>query len=112
MSISIFGAQPLISLAAGFRQQADDLEALAEELDGLAGSLSQNGADVRGLREEVAMLHARATWLGSSTGGPPWLVPALLLVILWLAVPPLGALVVGVLLLRASTGRRAARRAS
>ena len=112
MSISIFGAQPLASLASGFRQQADDLSALADELDVLARSLSQNGADVRELREEVATLHTRATWLGSSAQGPAWLVPALLLVILWLAVPPIGALIVGVLLLRASTGHHAARRAS
>ena len=47
MSLSIFGAQPLISLATGFRQQSDDLSALASELDVLAASLSRNGDDVR-----------------------------------------------------------------
>jgi hypothetical protein len=112
MSLSIFGAQPLISLATGFRQQSDDLAALATELDGLATSLSKNGDDVRELREEVATLHARATSLGTASSGPSWLVPALLLLIAWLAVPPLAALVGGLLLLRASIARRATRGAS
>jgi hypothetical protein len=112
MSLSIFGAQPLLSLATGFRQQSDDLAALAGELDLLAASLSRNGDDVRELRADVATLHTRATVLGSSSTGPSWLVPALLILVLWLAIPPIAALLGGVLLLRASTGRRAGRHAS
>ena len=112
MSISIFGAQPLASLASGFRQQGTDLAALADELDRLALSLAQNGGDVRALRTEVATLHTRATSLGTTTSGPSWLVPGLLLLILWMAVPPLAALIGGLVLLQASIGRRAARTAS
>jgi hypothetical protein len=112
MSLSIFGAQPLLSLATGFRQQSDDLAALAAELDALAVSLSRNGDDVRELRTDVATLHTRATSLGTSSTGPSWLVPALLVLFVWMAVPPLVALVGGLLLLRASTGRRAGRHAS
>jgi len=112
MSLSIFGAQPLISLATGFRQQSDDLAALAGELDALAASLAKNGDDVRELREEVATLHTRATSLGTSSAGPSWLVPALLLLIVWLAIPPLAALVAGLLILRASIEHRARRGAS
>ena len=102
MSISIFGAQPLASLASGFRQQADDLSALADQLDQLAASLSHNFDDVRELRAEVATLHDRASVLGTSTTGPSWLVPALLLLIAWMAVPPLAALVAAIVLMRRS----------
>lgn len=112
MSLSIFGAQPLLSLATGFRQQGSDLAALADELDQLAASLARNGDDVRELRGDVDSLHARATALGTTTSGPSWLVPALLLLIVWMAVPPIAALVGGAVLLRASTGRRGARASS
>jgi len=112
MSISIFGAQPLASLAAGFRQQGEDLAALADQLDQLAASLSQNGDDVRELRAEVATLHDRASVLGTSSTGPSWLVPALLVLIVWLAMPPLVAVALGLLFLRAANGRRGARAAS
>lgn len=112
MSLSIFGAQPLLSLATGFRQQGTDLAALADELDQLAASLASNGDDVRELRGEVATLHARATALGTTTSGPSWLVPALLLLLAWMALPALGALLGGLVLLRASTGRRGARASS
>lgn len=100
MSLSIFGAQPLLSLASGFRQQSSDLGALADELDRLATSLAQNGQDVRAVREEVATLHARATALGPASTGPRWLVPALLLLIAWMALLPAAALWIGVILLR------------
>jgi hypothetical protein len=112
MSLSIFGAQPLLSLATGFRQQSDDLAALAGELDRLAASLARNGDDVRELRADVASLHTRATILGTSSPGPSWLVPALLVLVLWMAIPPLAALLGGLWLVRASTGRHAGRRAS
>jgi hypothetical protein len=112
MSISIFGAQPLLSLASGFRQQGTDLAALADQLDELGASLAKNGDDVRVLREEVATLHTRATALGSAPAGPSWLVPALLVLVAWMALPPLAALLGGIVLLRASSGRRGARAAS
>ena len=112
MSLSIFGAQPLLSLAQGFRQQSDDLSALASELDLLAGSLAKNGDDVREIRTEVATLHTRATSLGTSSPGSSWLVPALLVLIAWMAVPPLVALLAGLVLLRASIGRHAGRHAA
>jgi len=112
MSISIFGAQPLLSLAAGFRQQGTDLAALADQLDALGASLAKNGEDVHELREEVAALHTRATALGTTPAGPSWLVPALLLLIAWMALPSVAALLGGLVLLRASSGRRGARAAS
>ena len=112
MSISIFGAQPLLSLASGFRQQGADLAALADQLDVLAASLARNGDDVRALRAEVATLHTRATALGTTPAGPSWLVPILVLLMAWMAVPPLAALIAGLVLLRASSGRRGARAAS
>jgi hypothetical protein len=101
MSLSIFGAQPLLPLATSFRQQSADLDGLAAELDRLALSLSRNGEDVRAIRSDVAELHARANALAPAADGPRWLVPAILMTLLWLAILPLASLVGGVLLRRA-----------
>lgn len=100
MSISIFGAQPLVSLSTGFQRQSADLQALGDELDRLAASLGRNETDVRAIREEVSALQIRAGAIGID--GAAWLVPALFLVILWLALPAAAALWAGIALLRYS----------
>jgi hypothetical protein len=100
MSLSVFGVQPLLSLASSFRQQSDDLTALAAELDQLGLSLARDAVDVRAIRAEVAMLHMRVSAFGTSEATSPWLVPALALLVAWLAVVPVASLVVGASLLR------------
>jgi len=100
MSVSIFGLQPLVSLAASFRQQSDDLTALAAELDQLGLSLARDAVDVRAIRGEVAMLHARVSVIGTSDATSPWLVPALALLVVWLAAVPVASLFIGATLLR------------
>ena len=102
MSLSVFGAQPLLPLASGFSRQGQDLDALASDLGSLATSLEQNQFDVRGVRLQVDAVHARATALPSDPGGAAWIVPALALLLLWLAVPAVGSAAAGVYLLRLS----------
>jgi len=84
MAISIFGAQPLIGLSSGFQRQSTDLQSLAEELDRLAASLGTNETDVRAIRTEIASLSSRVALI---SGGSALLLPALFLLIAWLAVP-------------------------
>ena len=100
MSVSILGVQPLVSLAANFRQQSDDLTALATTLDQLGLSLARDAVDVRAIRSEVAMLHSRVSAIGTSEATSPLLVPALALLFAWLGVLPTASLIVGARLLR------------
>jgi hypothetical protein len=100
MTVSIFGVQPLVSLSANFRQQSDDLTALAATLDQLGLSLARDAVDVRAIRAEVAMLHSRVSAIGTSEATSPWLVPALALLFAWLAIVPVAALLFGASLLR------------
>jgi hypothetical protein len=97
MAISIFGAQPLIGLSAGFQRQSTDLQSLADELDRLAASLGTNETDVRAIRVEIASLSSRAALI---SGGSALLLPALFFLVAWLAVPAVVALWLGVALLR------------
>jgi len=103
MAVSIFGAQPLLGLSAGFQKQSADLDSLASELDRLALSLGTNEADVRAIKTQIGALSARANAI--SVGGSALLVPALFLLMLWLAVPAVAALVAGIALVRSSATR-------
>lgn len=109
MGISFFGAQPFLPLAQDFRQQSTDLDAMGRDLDALATSLHQNQSDVSTIRSDLADLHARLERSGAPLSiGPIRVLAALLL--LWLAVPALAAVALGIWILRAS-GRSASRRA-
>jgi hypothetical protein len=106
MSISIFGAQPLIGLADEFTATSQQLQGLAVDLDGIAAAISSSPADLarvevslRTLAGDLADLRARIR----QADGP---VPFSLLFfafLLWQAVPVAASLAVGVILLR-STG--------
>ena len=106
MSVSIFGAQPLASLASGFQRQSSDLTALAEEIDALATSLGQNETDVRAIGTSLGALERRAGAIG--VDGASWVAPALVLLLLWLAIPAVAAIWLGIVLVRGAATRRAA----
>ena len=106
MGVSIFGAQPLLSLATDFRRQATDLRDVAEDLDELGGSLARDRDDVRRIRDHVRVLSARLGAFGSPTGGAGTAV-LLVALLLWLGVQALATLVVGIVLLRRRPHRRA-----
>lgn len=102
MSVSILGAQPLLSLANGFRRQSADLDALAVELDGLARALGRNERDVNTIRDGIGALHARTSDLAASplVAGATWVGPLFYGLIAWLAVPAVAALWAGLALWR------------
>ncbi|HET8569145.1 MAG TPA: hypothetical protein VFM93_09185 [Candidatus Limnocylindria bacterium] len=100
MSVSIFGAQPLLPIASGFVRQSQDLDALAAELDLLATSLGRNEGDVRALREEVAALHARAASLAAVPLGSGPIAPVAYALIAWLAVQAVAAVAAGLAIWR------------
>jgi len=103
MSISIFGAQPLASLASDFRKEAADLDQMAKQLDTLAASLKENQGDVTKIRGDLALLRTRVDLARSAAPVSVDALRALLgLLVLWLALPAIAALAGGAYLLRSS----------
>jgi hypothetical protein len=103
MSISIFGAQPLLSLATGFQQQASDLEALGSSLDVLAASLGKNQGDVGTIRDQLALLAGRAAAIERSEPISPLAGPLLIAAFAWLLVQALACATVGFVIWRRGT---------
>jgi hypothetical protein len=112
MHIQIFGTEPLAGLSAGFDQAAAQSDALATDLRGVSAALGANTADLETSRRNLVTLGASldrlveavdATPLGASlsTGVPPVVLEAAFVgLLVWLAVPALGALALGIGLLR------------
>jgi hypothetical protein len=106
MSLSVFGAQPLLPIASDFRRQSQDLEELAAGVDQLAAALSANELDVRVLRDDVSVLRDRVAGLDSVSALQA--VPVgfvLLLVVAWFAVWALAFVVAGGALWRSAQRR-------
>ena len=107
MELSVFGAQPLLPLAAEFDASAEQASALAETLDLLAGSLGDTRTDVASIGTELAGLSSELSDLreangtsGTGTGTAPPLRIFVLLLLAWLLVPAAGGLLMGLALLR------------
>jgi hypothetical protein len=100
MSISIFGVQPLVSIAGGFRQQSTDLAALADDIDALGAALSRDERDVRAVRDRISELHDRTVLAASSPATAIPLAPILYALLLWIAAQAAAAVWLGVLLWR------------
>ena len=108
MSISIFGAQPLASLAQDFRKEATDLDQMAKDLDTVTASLKSNGQDVAKIRGDMALLKTRVDMARSAAPVSVDSLRALLgLLLLWLALPAIVALGAGAYLY-AGTGSSSA----
>jgi hypothetical protein len=102
MSVSILGAQPLLTLADDFSTSADQAAALAGTLDGVAESLGDTrtdvgviGGELEGLSTQIGELRA-----ATSSGETPQLRLFVVLLLAWITVPALGALLLGASLLR------------
>lgn len=100
MSVSIFGAQPLLPMSNDFRQQGDELTALAGELEDLAAALRRDQGDVAVLQDQVLVLRERVGIVAASWRPAVPVAPVLVGLIAWLALQAVAALVAGALLLR------------
>lgn len=103
MGISIFGSQPLAPLAVEFSTSADQADQLGDTLDSVSGSMSETRTDVAVIGVELDALSDQLETLQAatdtgSTSPPLRLFIGLLLV--WLAIPAIGALVYGFVLVR------------
>lgn len=102
MELSIFGAQPLLPLAADFATSAEQAEALADTLGRVASSLDDTRADVSSIGEELDDLGTELAILRESTGtggDAPSVRPFVLLLLAWLLVPALGGVIGGMAVL-------------
>ncbi len=107
MSIQIFGAQPLLPAAAGFREASQQLTALGGDLDAMAESLGANVDDVerastnlRHVRNEMNTLLAAFDTGDGSGDGIGLASVGIYLLLGWLALMAGGCLALGVLILR------------
>jgi hypothetical protein len=103
MSLSIFGAQPFLSIAQGFERQTTSLEELARDLDALTAALRRNETDVAALRQSAFLLRERVDRIvPASTAPASDLRPLIYALLAWLALPALGAIGAGAWLLRSA----------
>jgi hypothetical protein len=107
MEVSILGAQPLLPLADDFVTTADEASALAEELDGIGEALTATQDDISvvgdRLRDLAGDLDVLSGADASPDGGAPPLRLIVVLLAVWLGLPALAALSVGIWLLRRQT---------
>ena len=110
MSLSIFGAQPFLSIAQGFERQTTSLEQLARDLDALTTALRRNETDVAALQQSAVVLRDRVDRLVPAASTPVAnLRPLLYSLLAWLALPALAAIGAGVWLLLSATASRSVR---
>lgn len=113
MSLSIFGTQPFLPIAQGFRQQTASLQQLATDLDALTASLRRNESDVATLRTSALVLRERVDSVMPASAIPAsTLRPLLYALLAWLALPALGAIGAGIWLLRSVPSVAARRRSA
>jgi hypothetical protein len=111
MRISLFGTQPLLPLAASFEQLSGQLDSLSTNLDNIGGALDTSGTDLGSVQRQMDRLATRLEEIVVPNGavamiGAGGLRLTFMALLLWLAIPAVGALVVGLALL--SAVRRAA----
>ncbi len=104
MGLSILGAQPLLPMAASFNDLTTQLRSLSGDLRSIGSALETSGRDLDGVRANMGELATRLE--GLNTGGSSATIApgstlrlAFLGLLLWLAVPAVGALLIGIALL-------------
>ena len=108
MSISIFGTQPLISLAASFERAGQQLNTLGDDIEAMGTALERNAADGRVTRRNLEGLQDEVEDLAVSveetelpkvpTDAISAVRIALLLLVGWLSMLALGSLALGLFL--------------
>lgn len=100
MEISIFGAQPLLPLAADFRDTSAQANALATELDGITSALATSRGDLDEVSLQLSALAIEIEELrgltSERTAGVPPVRPFVILLLAWLAIPAIGSLALGI----------------
>ena len=89
MEISIFGAQPLLPLAADFRDTSAQANALATS----RGDLDEVSLQLSALAIEIEELRGLTS---ERTAGVPPVRPFVILLLAWLAIPAIGSLALGI----------------
>jgi len=103
MELSIFGAQPLLPLAADFDASAEQASALAETLDSVGSALGDTRGDVVRIGSELDDLSAELASLRGASGtegSGSSLRLFVMLLLAWLLIPSIGGLLGGLALLR------------
>lgn len=98
MAISVLGAQPLLPLQDQFRQSAEELRLLGDEIDKIGTSLQVNRTEVRQVSDELRALSDELKAGNAGNAIPPSLLVYAFLA--WIALLALTSVVAGVLLLR------------
>lgn len=111
MGLSILGTQPLAGLADDFRTIATQLSDLSTSLSTVGDALATSTSDLAAVRADVDRLAVEVELARAETGpgsgfGEGSLRLAYLALLAWLVLPAIGALVVGIGLLRAERGVR------
>lgn len=100
MTLSIFGAQPFLSLSQDFRREAADLDTMATSLQTLARSIHANQNDVGRIQNDLVIMKTRLDSARTTGLSADVLRPLLVLLVLWLALPALAAIAAGMWLVR------------
>jgi hypothetical protein len=106
MGISIFGSQPFLPMATSFQQLAAQLDSLSTNLDTIGAALDTSGRDLDDVQAQMSGLATRleaVTLPGGAAGivGAGGLRLTVLALLIWLAIPAIGSLLVGLALLAA-----------
>lgn len=103
MSLSVFGAQPLLPLAGEFTTSAEQAADLAETLDAVGGSLGDTRADVARIAPQLELLSDELDALGTGSdrgAGTPPLRVFVIVLLAWLLLQAVGSLLGGLALVR------------
>lgn len=104
MSLSFFGAQPLLPLAGEFTTSAEQAAELADTLDGVGASLGDTRTDVARIAPELERLSDELGALGGGSergAGTPPLRIFVIVLLAWLLMQAVGSLLGGLALMRA-----------
>ncbi|MGH2466036.1 MAG: hypothetical protein ACRDGI_11295 [Candidatus Limnocylindrales bacterium] len=107
--VTILGTQPLAGLSGQFEAVATQAQQLSVTMGRLSSTLEQNTVDFAGLQTDVGAIREQVAALRTSllaTGGvdalAQWLAPLSILVGIWMTIPAVVSLGIGVRLLRPS----------
>ncbi len=106
MGISIFGTQPFLPMATSFQQLGAQLENLSTNLETIGTALDTSGRDLDDVQAQMSQLATRleaVTLPGGAVGivGAGGLRLTVVALLIWLSIPAIGSLLVGLALLTA-----------